>query len=132
MIIGVNKPEGMTSHDVVDCVRKITGEKRVGHGGTLDPLAEGVLVIGIGRESTKKLQSILKDTNKEYLAVIELGKISSTGDREGEIKEVTPEREVLNLTEERIKKVLESFEGEIEQTPSACGRNLLGRCGCLR
>ena len=86
MIVGVNKPSGITSHDVVEIIRRITGEKRVGHGGTLDPFASGVLVIGISRESTKKLHEVLKNTEKEYVAVLVLGKTSTTGDPEGEIK----------------------------------------------
>jgi len=117
MIIGINKPEGMTSHDVVGRVRKITNEKRVGHGGTLDPLASGVLVIGITRESTKKLSEILKNTDKEYIAVLELGKTSTTDDREGEITISKNISELKNIKIERIEKTLEKFKGEIEQTP---------------
>ena len=60
MIVAINKPKGITSHDVVNKIRKITNVKRVGHGGTLDPLASGVLVVAIGRDSTKKLGEILK------------------------------------------------------------------------
>lgn len=59
-IFAVYKPLGMTSHDVVNIVRKKTGVKRVGHGGTLDPLAEGVLVIAVGRENTKRLEEFVK------------------------------------------------------------------------
>ena len=93
MILNINKPKGMTSHDVVDEVRKITGEKRVGHAGTLDPFATGVLVVGVGREDTKKLGEINKNTKKEYVATLKLGKTSTTGDPEGIIKPV-----VNNLT----------------------------------
>ncbi|PIZ97668.1 MAG: tRNA pseudouridine(55) synthase TruB, partial [Candidatus Levybacteria bacterium CG_4_10_14_0_2_um_filter_36_16] len=71
-IFAVNKPLGMTSHDVVDLVRKKTGVKRVGHGGTLDPLASGVLVIAVGRENTKRLNEFVKG-EKEYVAEIKLG-----------------------------------------------------------
>lgn len=117
MIIGIKKPKGMTSHDVVDEVRKITGEKRVGHGGTLDPFAEGVLVVGISRESTKKLQEILKNTDKEYVARAELGKTSTTGDPEGEIMETADISKIKKIGEGEIEKVLERFRGEIEQTP---------------
>jgi len=114
MIIGIIKPPGITSHDVVNGVRRITGERRVGHGGTLDPFASGVLVIGISRESTRKLQEILKDTDKEYVAVIEAGKTSTTGDPEGEITEHSGP---LSLEEGRVEEVLKGFIGEIEQTP---------------
>ena len=62
MIININKPAGITSHDVVDVVRRITGERRVGHAGTLDPFATGVLIVGVTREGTKQLGEISKNT----------------------------------------------------------------------
>tara|TARA_Y100000310_G_scaffold317372_1_gene370191 strand:+ start:747 stop:1367 length:621 start_codon:yes stop_codon:yes gene_type:complete len=107
----------MTSHDVVDEVRRITGQKRVGHAGTLDPFATGVLVVGVGRESTKELGKITKDTAKEYVATLELGKTSTTGDPEGTIKSTKNLTKLsyphLNL----IKDTLKSFKGEIMQAP---------------
>ena len=118
MILNVKKPKGMTSHDVVDEIRKITGEKRVGHAGTLDPFATGVLIIATTREDTKKLGNIAKNTKKEYVATLELGKISTTGDPEGTIKPF-----VDNLAEpsyprlNRVKDILKLFIGEIMQTP---------------
>lgn len=118
MILNVHKPAGMTSHDVVDEVRKITGEKKVGHGGTLDPFATGVLVVAVGRESTKKLGTILKDTDKEYEATVELGKTSTTGDPEGEIKKSAGEMSAKSIPIEKISEVLASFQGEISQRPS--------------
>ncbi len=117
MIIGVIKPPGLTSHDVIDKLRRITGEKRIGHGGSLDPFAEGVLVVGITRESTKKLGEILKNTDKEYLATLELGKTSTTGDPEGEIRETSAKEIIENITSEEIKRALGTFIGETEQTP---------------
>lgn len=117
MLLNINKPSGPTSHDIVDKVRRITGERRVGHAGTLDPFAEGVLVIGVGRESTRKLGSISKDTKKEYLATLELGKISSTGDPEGDIKEHHNIKKVKDLTREQVLEVLNNFLGKIKQTP---------------
>ncbi|MDP3991325.1 MAG: tRNA pseudouridine(55) synthase TruB [Candidatus Colwellbacteria bacterium] len=119
MLLNLHKPAGITSHDAVNYIRRLTGEARVGHGGTLDPFAEGVLVIGIGRESTKKLHQILKGTDKEYLATLELGKTSITGDPEGEIKNMASDEEIKSLTDEKIKKVLKNFTGEIEQRPPA-------------
>jgi len=119
MIIGIKKPSGITSHDVVDKVRKITGERRVGHGGTLDPFADGVLVIGISRESTKNLGDVLKNSEKEYIATVELGKTSTTGDPEGEIKETVKRTDVLALGKKDVEKILENFRGEIEQKPHA-------------
>ena len=117
MILNIKKPKGISSHGVVGRIRKITGEKRVGHGGTLDPFAEGVLVIGVGRESTKKLGEILKGTDKEYLATIELGRTSTTGDSEGELRRAVEEEVVLQIKRETIEKALLKFRGEILQTP---------------
>ena len=119
MIIGINKPKGITSHDLIDQVRRITGERRVGHGGTLDPFAEGVLVVGITRESTKKLQDILKNTEKEYIGVLELGKTSTTGDPEGDIIDTDKNDIIEKITEIDIKETLKIFTGTIEQTPPA-------------
>ena len=116
MILNVYKPAGMTSHDVVDAVRKIMGERRVGHGGTLDPFACGVLVVGVGRESTRRLEKILKGTEKEYVAFLELGKTSTTGDTEGEIK---VESCKLKVEEKEIRETLKQFVGEIDQIPPA-------------
>ena len=109
----INKPPGITSHDVVDKLREITGIKKIGHAGTLDPFAQGLLILGIGREFTKKL-SIFQKKDKEYIATLRLGAESDTFDRDGKIVERTvekiPERE-------EVEKVLKSFLGEIEQIP---------------
>ena len=121
MLLNLNKPKGITSHDVVDRVRKITREKRVGHAGTLDPFATGVLVVGVGRESTKKLGSISKNSEKEYIAILELGKTSSTGDPEGIIENFSGRRSSLRTCDvpklRVIERVLESFKGKISQRP---------------
>ena len=117
MITSVVKPRGITSHDVVNEIRKITGERRVGHGGTLDPFAEGVLVIAISRESTKKLGEILLGADKEYLATIELGKTSSTGDPEGKIQETTRSSALRKITESDVENILNRFRGQVTQTP---------------
>lgn len=117
MLLNLRKPSGITSHDAVNYIRRLTGEARVGHGGTLDPFAEGVLVIGVGRESTKKLHQVLKGTDKEYLATLKLGQTSSTGDIEGEIKDMAHEDKTNSLTDRELKKVLERFIGKIEQVP---------------
>lgn len=113
MIIPIYKPIGPTSHDIIDQIRKITGQKKVGHAGTLDPLAKGVLVIGIGRESTKKLGELVQK-EKEYLAQIRLGQFSTTDDAEGEKQPVKITR-IPELGD--IKKALQKFEGTINQVP---------------
>ena len=115
MIVAVYKEEGLTSRDVVNKIKKITGEKKTGHAGTLDPLASGVLVIGIGRESTKKLHTEVFD-EKEYLATIKLGEESSTGDREGE--RANSFKRNGEPSQKEVDDVLVKFTGVIKQTPS--------------
>ncbi len=108
----INKPAGPTSHDIVDKIRKITGIKKVGHSGTLDPFAEGILIILIGK--TTKSQSRFMALPKTYTATIKLGEISDTYDITGQIKSSSfakaPEGE-------QILKILKTFIGEIRQTP---------------
>lgn len=111
-LILVNKPEGMTSHDVVNFVRRSYGIKRVGHTGTLDPLAKGLLVICLG-EATK-LVPFLEQDDKIYDVEIMLGQATTTGDLEGEVIE---EVAVPNITAEAVDQVLERSIGEIVQTP---------------
>ncbi len=113
VIVAVYKPSGPTSHDVIDRIRAATGIKKVGHGGTLDPLARGVLVVGIGRAATRQLQAAV-DAEKEYIARVELGWSSPTGDAEGIKTVVLPEQ---IPTEQEILACLPSFTGQIEQTP---------------
>ena len=111
-IVNINKPYGKSSHFVVAVIRRITKIKKVGHTGTLDPLATGVLPICIGRESTKLSQAIM-DGTKRYKALLQLGKTTTTQDSEGEI---TSESEV-NATEADIKSAVSEFVGEISQIP---------------
>ena len=112
-IFPIYKPIGISSFDVIRQLRKITGIRKIGHAGTLEPLAEGVLVVGITRNGTKQLHQLLK-CDKEYLAEIKLGADTSTGDREGEeITVVVGQEPTLAQVDEALK----SFEGEIEQTP---------------
>lgn len=110
----IDKPKGITSHDVIYKLRKITGVRRIGHGGTLDPNATGLLIVGVGRENTKKLGDITKNTNKEYVGEIVLGKTSETDDAEGRIIH-THHTKALPYNE--ISKVIDNFVGEIEQVP---------------
>lgn len=114
-IFAVYKPVGPTSHDVVNRVRRATGERRVGHAGTLDPLASGVLVVAVGRESTRQLSAIV-ESEKEYLAGIRLGESSTTDDAEGDKLDGPT---IEPPSEEKIRKILEKFVGEIEQVPPA-------------
>lgn len=113
MIVAILKPKGPTSFQIISQVKKITGIKKVGHAGTLDPLASGVLVIGIGRDSTRKLFLEL-EKEKEYEVLIKLGETSTTDDEEGEktVWEVTKEPE-----ESEVAKALGNFIGEIWQMP---------------
>lgn len=109
----IKKPSGPTSHDIVDRLREITGIKKIGHAGTLDPFAEGLLILGIGRGATKNLSKFQKQ-DKEYLAKIRLGGVSDTYDREGKI---TLKENLEPPSLEKIEKVLKKFLGKIEQTP---------------
>lgn len=113
LIFPINKPKGPTSHDIVNKIRKITNIKKIGHAGTLDPLASGVLIIAITRSSTKKIDLIQKK-EKEYLATIILGKTSTTYDEEGEKDEIN-----VNKTPDisNIKNSIRKFIGYINQTP---------------
>jgi tRNA pseudouridine55 synthase len=110
-IILFNKPSGYTSYQIVEFFKRKTN-KKVGHGGTLDPLAEGLLIIGVG-EYTKELTKFLKNSIKEYICTIKLGYISNTYDKEGEIIKTNKEIPSFGKTKE----VLESFKGKILQRP---------------
>ncbi|PIZ62984.1 tRNA pseudouridine(55) synthase TruB [Candidatus Roizmanbacteria bacterium CG_4_10_14_0_2_um_filter_39_13] len=115
MIISVYKPKGITSYDVIRKLKEKYPREKIGHGGTLDPLAEGVLVVGIGREGTRQLQIILKGTKKTYEATIELGKTSLTDDSEGPI--INTNNSHIVPTEQELIAVLSSFKGTTLQTP---------------
>ena len=102
-VLAVHKGEGMTSHDVVNRVRRLFNTKRVGHAGTLDPMATGVLVIGIGK--ALKVLEYITALEKEYEAEITLGINTDTLDITGNILD----QKEVNVTNEEIDKVLESF-----------------------
>tara|TARA_Y100001958_G_scaffold138028_1_gene110976 strand:+ start:193 stop:846 length:654 start_codon:yes stop_codon:yes gene_type:complete len=121
MIINIYKPKGITSFGVVKKIRKIVGEKKVGHGGTLDPFAEGVLIIGTGSD-TKELKRIT-DTDKTYTASIELGKTTNTLDPEGDVIE---KKKIPRLSVSKINKVLELFLGSSMQTPPMFSAKKIG------
>lgn len=111
-ILIMDKPKGITSHDVVNIVRKVFNTKRVGHAGTLDPIATGVLVILIG-EATKKSEALLND-DKSYTATLRLGLATDTGDSSGKS---TRAGSVDGLEHDAVKNAIMNFTGEIEQTP---------------
>ncbi|MCS7185403.1 MAG: tRNA pseudouridine(55) synthase TruB [Armatimonadetes bacterium] len=106
------KPSGMTAHDVVEFVRKKLKMKRVGHTGTLDPLASGLMVLCLGRAT--RLAEFISELDKVYRFEMVLGIKTKTQDAEGEILEV---RSTEGITAERLEKVLKNFIGEIEQVP---------------
>ena len=111
--INLNKPAGMTSHDAVNIVRKIFGTKKVGHAGTLDPAAVGVLPIAVGHAT--KFVEYISDFDKTYRAEILFGISTNTGDFEGEI--ISKVENIQIPPADALKSILERFTGQIEQTP---------------
>ncbi|MGY4709914.1 tRNA pseudouridine(55) synthase TruB [Mycolicibacterium sp. CBM1] len=113
-IVVVDKPAGMTSHDVVGRCRRIFGTRKVGHAGTLDPMATGVLVIGIERAT--KILGLVTATSKSYAATIRLGRSTTTDDAEGDVLEdVSAE----SVTDDQIEAGVADLRGEISQRPSS-------------
>ena len=108
----VDKPAGWTSHDVVAKIRRLAGTKRVGHAGTLDPMATGVLVIGV--EKATRLLGYLALTEKEYAATIRLGQVTTTDDADGEVIGHVP---VLNIGEAELVRAVAALTGQISQVP---------------
>jgi tRNA pseudouridine55 synthase len=113
-LVIVDKPGGMTSHDVVARIRRLAGTRRVGHAGTLDPMATGVLVVGV--EKATRLLGHLTLTEKEYDATIRLGQATSTDDAEGE---VVSQASAAGVTPERLAAAVAALRGEISQVPPA-------------
>ncbi|MGV0716718.1 tRNA pseudouridine(55) synthase TruB [Mycolicibacterium sp. XJ662] len=113
-LVIVDKPAGMTSHDVVGRCRRIFGTRKVGHAGTLDPMATGVLVVGIERAT--KILGLLTATDKSYAATIRLGQTTSTEDAEGEVLQTVSTAEVADA---QIEAAVAALRGEIDQVPSA-------------
>jgi tRNA pseudouridine55 synthase len=113
-LVVVDKAPGMTSHDVVAKVRRLAGTRKVGHAGTLDPMATGVLLLGVNRAT--RLLGHLTLTEKAYDATVRLGAPSSTDDAEGELGE---QRSTELLTEDDVRSAAGGFVGDIEQVPSA-------------
>jgi tRNA pseudouridine55 synthase len=113
-LIVVDKPGGLTSHDVVARIRRLAGTRRVGHAGTLDPMATGVLVVGV--EKATRLLGHLMLTDKEYLATIRLGQATDTGDAEGTVTSGHP---AGHLTLAQVEAAAAALTGEIQQVPPA-------------
>jgi tRNA pseudouridine55 synthase len=113
-LVIVDKPRGMTSHDVVARIRRLAGSRRVGHAGTLDPMATGVLVVGV--EKATRLLGYLTLTEKRYAATIRLGQSTSTDDAEGEVA-VTAS--AAGVSAETLTKAIAGLTGEIRQVPPA-------------
>lgn len=113
-VLVIDKPAGMTSHDVVAGARRILHVRRIGHTGTLDPFATGVLVVLLGKAT--RLSQFLSGVDKEYEAIIRLGYSTDTGDRTGNPIS-GPQPNMENFTEPKIEEALQSLRGDIDQTP---------------
>jgi tRNA pseudouridine55 synthase len=111
-LLNINKPKGITSHDVVIRVRRLTGQRKVGHTGTLDPLATGVLLLCLG-QATRLIEYLMPD-QKQYQATICFGVTTDTLDADGQI---TATNDTTHLTESDLRALLPGFLGEIEQIP---------------
>lgn len=113
-LIIVDKPAGWTSHDVVARIRRLAGTRRVGHAGTLDPMATGVLVVGV--EKATRLLGHLTLTDKDYLATIRLGQATDTADAEGTVVSAAPANDV---SAETLAAAVSALTGPIQQVPPA-------------
>lgn len=111
-ILIIDKPIGITSHDVVDVVRRKLGVRRVGHAGTLDPIATGLLIVLVGRV-TKSFNKFV-NFDKEYTATLTLGTVTNTGDALGKIIKSAPFEKVSN---DKIEEAFKKFIGDVEQIP---------------
>lgn len=116
-LIVIDKPEGTTSHGVVGRVRRIMGTRKVGHAGTLDPMATGVLVVGVGRAT--RLLGHLALHDKDYGATIRLGASTVTDDREGDVVSVADPQRLAAVTESDIGVAMGALTGEIDQVPTS-------------
>ena len=113
-LVVVDKPAGITSHDVVARVRRLAGTRKVGHAGTLDPMATGVLVVGVERAT--RLLGHLMLTDKAYDATVRLGVATTTDDAEGEVVSTAS---AAALSEDDVRGVLAEFVGDLLQVPTA-------------
>ncbi|MBE86128.1 MAG: tRNA pseudouridine(55) synthase TruB [Verrucomicrobiales bacterium] len=111
-VLLVDKDPDMTSHDVVAVARKTLGQKKIGHCGTLDPMATGLLILTLGKGT--KIQDLLMAEDKEYVGTVKLGEETTTQDKQGEIVST---KDVPELSDEDVISVLEKFKGDFYQTP---------------
>jgi tRNA pseudouridine55 synthase len=118
----INKPAGPTSHDIIDQLRRLTGVAKIGHAGTLDPFASGLLLCAVGREATRQLNKF-SCLSKEYEAVFYLGAVSDTYDKTGKISEQTI---AAAPSAAMIKKVLSQFVGKGQQVPPMFSAKKIG------
>jgi len=122
----IDKPEGPTSHDIVAMVRKALSERKVGHLGTLDPAASGLMVLGVGAKALKVVE-LYNSLSKEYIADITLGSISATYDREGPIEEFPRKAGVKDPTDhEIVEAIRDRFLGRIDQVPPSASAVKVG------
>jgi tRNA pseudouridine55 synthase len=117
-VLLIDKPTGITSHDVVEIIRKKTGIKRVGHAGTLDPLATGLLILLVGREATKRQTEFLKQ-EKTYECTVRLGLTTDTYDSDGKVFAQAPWEKLSQISRQDVENALRQFVGENEQTVPA-------------
>ncbi|MEE9519745.1 MAG: tRNA pseudouridine(55) synthase TruB, partial [bacterium] len=114
-VLLIDKPAGISSHDVVDRVRKLFGLRKVGHTGTLDPFATGVMVVCVGRAT--RVAKYFEGMDKAYRAVIKLGEVTDTGDSDGVVVEVS--NSPIGLSRELLEAAIDPFRGTITQQPPA-------------
>lgn len=112
-LVLLDKPQGFTSHDAVAKLRRLLGTRKIGHAGTLDPMATGLLVLGV--DAGTKLLQFLVGVDKQYLATIRLGQSTTTDDAEGEVLDSAS---AVHLTQEQVLEAITSFTGDIMQIPS--------------
>ncbi|HEY8281490.1 MAG TPA: tRNA pseudouridine(55) synthase TruB, partial [Leifsonia sp.] len=116
-ILLIDKDGGWTSHDVVARVRRLAGTRKVGHAGTLDPMATGLLIVGVN--SSTRLLTYIVGTEKEYRATIRLGATTTTDDAEGDVLDRAGEEELAVVADAAIGSGIAELTGEIEQVPSS-------------
>jgi tRNA pseudouridine55 synthase len=114
-ILFIDKPSGISSHEVVNVIRRRTGLRRIGHAGTLDPLATGLLIVLVGKNATHRQESFMK-LDKEYICEAELGWNTDTYDKNGRVIDQKNWTEVKKVSKKEVEKALSSFRGTFQQT----------------